>query len=137
MGSKQVSIVVDLRTGKDVIHVPYLITILSAAGYKPDVALKAYGGETLKLVRKAAREGCGLVIGYRGDGTLNNVVNGVMDAGGKSLIGDIPGGSQNSSRGHRAPSRCSHTFVASRPRARTGRTSTLGFKPAMIWRSRS
>ncbi len=95
MGSKQVSIVVDLRTGKNVIHVPDLIAILSAAGYKPEVALKAYGGETLKLARKAAREGCGLVIGYGGDGTLNDVVNGVMDAGGKSLIGDIPGGTYN------------------------------------------
>ncbi len=95
MGSKQVSIVVDLRTGKNVIHVPDLIAILSAAGYKPDVALKAYGGETLKLARKAAREGSGLVIGYGGDGTLNDVVNGVMDAGGKSLIGDIPGGTYN------------------------------------------
>ena len=56
MGSKQASIVVDLRTGKNVIHVPDLIAILSAAGYKPDVALKAYGGETLNLARKAARE---------------------------------------------------------------------------------
>jgi diacylglycerol kinase family enzyme len=95
MGSKQVSIVVDLRTGKDIIHVPDLIAILSAAGYKPDVALKAYGGETLKLARKAAREGCGMVISYGGDGTLNDVVNGVMDSGGKSLIGDIPGGTFN------------------------------------------
>ena len=95
MSSKQVSIVMDLRTGKNVIHVPDLIAILSAAGYKPNVALKVYGGETLKLARKAAREGCGLVIGYGGDGTLNDVVNGVMDAGGKSLIGDIPGGTYN------------------------------------------
>ncbi len=35
------------------------------------------------------------MIGYGGDGTLNDVVNGVMDAGGKSLIGDIPGGTYN------------------------------------------
>jgi len=59
MGSKQASIVVDLRTGKNVIHVPDLIATLSAAGYKPDVALKAYGGETLKLARKAARKAAG------------------------------------------------------------------------------
>jgi diacylglycerol kinase family enzyme len=95
MGSKQASIVVDLRTGKDVIHVPDLIAMLSAAGYKPDVALKAYGGETMKLAWKAARKGCDLIIGYGGDGTLNGVVNGVMEAGGKSLIGDIPGGTYN------------------------------------------
>lgn len=95
MSSKQVSIVVDLRAGKNIIHVPGLIAILSAAGYKPFVALKAYGGETLKLARKAAREGCSLVIGYGGDGTLNDVVNGVMNAGGKSLVGDIPGGTYN------------------------------------------
>jgi diacylglycerol kinase family enzyme len=35
------------------------------------------------------------VIGYGGDGTLNDVVNGVMAAGGKSLVGDIPGGTFN------------------------------------------
>jgi hypothetical protein len=64
MDSKQTSIVVDLRTGKNVIHVPDLIAILSAAGYKPVVALKGYRGETLKLTRKAAREGCGLVIAF-------------------------------------------------------------------------
>src|SRR5438045_7586507 len=95
MGRKQASIVVDLRTGKDVIHVPDLIAVLSAAGYQPDVALKAYGGETLKLAWQAARKGCDLIIGYGGDGTLNGVVNGVMQAGGKALIGDIPGGTYN------------------------------------------
>ena len=36
-----------------------------------------------------------MVISYGGDGTLKDVVNGVMDAGGKSLIGDIPGGTFN------------------------------------------
>ena len=95
MGSKQASIVVDLRTGQDVIHVPDLIAVLSAAGYQPDVALKTYGGETMKLAWKAAKKGCDLILGYGGDGTLNSVVNGVMQAGGKSLIGDIPGGTYN------------------------------------------
>src|SRR5207248_11258763 len=57
--------------------------------------LKEYGGETLKLAQKAARDGYHLVIGYGSDGTLNAVVNGVMNAGGKSIVGDIPGGTYN------------------------------------------
>ena len=53
------------------------------------------GARRLKLTKKVASEGSDLVIGYGGDGTLNDVVNGVMNAGGKSLIGDIPGGTYN------------------------------------------
>src|SRR5438132_4979242 len=95
MRSKQACIVVDLRSGEDVVHVPDLIAVLSAAGWKTGIALKEYEGEALKLAKKAAKEGCGMVIGYGGDGTLNDVVNGVMYAGGESLVGDIPGGTFN------------------------------------------
>lgn len=54
MRSKQACIVVDLRSGEDVVHVPGLIAVLSAAGWKTDIALKKYEGEALKLAKKAA-----------------------------------------------------------------------------------
>jgi diacylglycerol kinase family enzyme len=87
--------VVDLRTGQNVANIPDLIAVLAAAGWKTGIALKEYGGETFQLAQKAAMQGYDLVIGYGGDGTLNDVVNGVMAAGGKSLVGDIPGGTFN------------------------------------------
>lgn len=95
MHAKNVCIVVDLRTGQDVEKVPELIAVFEAAGWKTDIALKEYGGETMKLAAKAAEKGYDLVIGYGGDGTMNDVVNGVMKAGKKSIVGDIPGGTAN------------------------------------------
>ena len=95
MPNRKACIVVDLRTGQHVANIPDLIAVLAAAGWKTDIALKEYGGETFQLAERAARQGYDLVIGYGGDGTLNDVVNGVMSARGKSLVGDIPGGTFN------------------------------------------
>ncbi len=95
MPKRKACIVVDLRTGQHVANIPDLIAVLSAAGWKTGIALKEYGGETFQLAKKAATQGYDLVIGYGGDGTLNDVVNGVMSAGGKNLVGDIPGGTFN------------------------------------------
>ena len=95
MHGKRACLVADLRAGNDVVKIPDLIAVLDAAGWKTDISLKEYGGESLKLAEKAAKDGYDLVIGYGGDGTLNDVVNGVMFAGGKSIIGDIPGGTFN------------------------------------------
>ncbi|GER90012.1 hypothetical protein KDW_41740 [Dictyobacter vulcani] len=76
-------------------HVPEIVTVLAAAGWKTEVALKEYGGETLQLAQKAAKEKYDLVIGYGGDGTLNALLNGTMYAQGKGVIADIPGGTFN------------------------------------------
>ena len=95
MPNRKACIVVDLRTGQNVANIPDLIAVLAAAGWKTSIALKEYGGETFQLAQKAATQGYDLVIGYGGDGTLNDVVNGVMAAGGKCLVGDIPGGTFN------------------------------------------
>src|SRR2546421_10898032 len=95
MPNRKACIVVDLRTGQNVANIPDLIAVLAAAGWKTGIALKEYGGETFQLAQNAAMQGYDLVIGYGGDGTLNDVVNGVMAAGGKSLVGDIPGGTFN------------------------------------------
>lgn len=40
--------------------------------------MKEFAGHSRKLARKAAEAGYDLVIGFGGDGTLNQVVNGVM-----------------------------------------------------------
>jgi diacylglycerol kinase family enzyme len=95
MRGKNACIVADLRTGEHLAKIPDIVTVLSAAGWKIDVALKEYGGETLKLAQKATRDGYDLVMGYGGDGTLNAVFNGVMNAGGKCLVADLPGGTYN------------------------------------------
>src|SRR2546423_3788612 len=95
MHGKRASLIVNLRSGRTVVRVPEMVAVLTAAGWKTDICLKEYSGETLPLAEQAARDGHDLVIGYGGDGTINAVVNGVLYAGGKSIVGDIPGGTFN------------------------------------------
>ena len=95
MPGKRASLIVNLRSGRTVVRVPEMVAVLTAAGWKTDICLEEYSGETLPLAEQAAKDGHDLVIGYGGDGTLNAVVNGVLYAGGKSIIGDLPGGTFN------------------------------------------
>jgi len=95
MQGKKACIVVDLRDGKDLEKITDINAVLAAAGWHTDIAVKTYGGETMKLAARAARQGYDLVIAYGGDGTLNQVVNGVVNAGGQSIVGAIPAGTAN------------------------------------------
>src|SRR6266446_643197 len=96
MRCKKACLVINPRAGENIAKLGDLIAVLSAAGWTTDIALKEYGGHTLKLATKAAEHGYDLVIAYGGDGTLNQVVNGVMHAKGQhSIVGLIPGGTAN------------------------------------------
>ncbi|MFL5625047.1 MAG: diacylglycerol/lipid kinase family protein [Ktedonobacteraceae bacterium] len=95
MHCKDTCLIVDLREGQDLAEISNMIAVLSAAGWKTDIALKVYSGEALKLARKAADQGYDAIIAYGGDGTLNQVINGVMNVGSKSIVGVIPGGTAN------------------------------------------
>lgn len=95
MSGKKACIIADLRTGEHLTHIPDVAAVLAAAGWKTSISLKEYGGETLQLAKKAARDGYDLIIGYGGDGTLNAIFNGVMQSGDKPLIANIPGGTFN------------------------------------------
>lgn len=95
MHCKDTCMIVDLREGQNLAEITNMIAVLSAAGWKTRISLKEYGGETLKLAKQAADQGFDAIIGYGGDGTLNQVVNGVMNVGGKNIVGVIPGGTAN------------------------------------------
>ncbi len=95
MSGKKACLIVDLRTGEHAVKVPDIVTVFAAAGWKTDVVLKMYSGETVKLAQKATRAGYDVVLGFGGDGTFNAVFNGVVSAGSKSLVADIPGGTYN------------------------------------------
>ncbi|GAC1361343.1 MAG: hypothetical protein NVS2B12_21470 [Ktedonobacteraceae bacterium] len=96
MSAKTVSLIINPRTGENVAKLQDILAVLSAAGWKTRVALKEYGKHGMQLARKAATSENDLVIAYGGDGTLNQVVNGVMSVKGqKSAVGIIPGGTVN------------------------------------------
>ena len=96
MKCKKGTLVINPRSGKNIAQLPDVLTVLAAAGWKTELALKEYGGQTIELATTAAEDGSDLVIAYGGDGTLNQVVNGVMRAQGqRSIVGVIPGGTAN------------------------------------------
>lgn len=96
MGAKKASLVINPRAGENLTKFTDIVTVLTAAGWKTDIDLKEYGGQAMELATKAAEDGDELVIAYGGDGTVNQVVNGVMNAKGQhSIVGVIPGGTAN------------------------------------------
>lgn len=96
MQCKKASLIINPRAGENLAKITDILAVLSAAGWKTKIALKEYGGQTMELATKAAEDGYDLVIGYGGDGTLNQVVNGVMNKKGQhNIVGLIPGGTAN------------------------------------------
>src|SRR6476646_2617433 len=96
MKRKSALLIISPRRGKNVARLADVLAVLSAAGWKTDTAFKEFAGHTMQLARDAAEAGYDLVIGYGGDGTLNQVVNGVMAAKRRrSIVGVIPGGTAN------------------------------------------
>ncbi len=96
MREKKVSLLINPRTGENVAKLPAILAVLAAAGWKTHVELKEYGKHVMQLARKAANEGDDLVLAYGGDGTLNQVVNGVLSTDHKGcVVGVMPGGTAN------------------------------------------
>ena len=96
MHCKRAFLVINPRDGQNLIKLTNILAVLSAAGWHTDTAIKEYGGHTMELATKAAEQGYDLVIAYGGDGTLNQVVNGVMNSKKqKSIVGVLPGGTVN------------------------------------------
>jgi YegS/Rv2252/BmrU family lipid kinase len=96
MKSRQTSLVINPRAGQNLAKITDILAVLAAAGWKTELALKEYSGHAITLATQAAENDSDLVIAYGGDGTLNQVVNGVMQAKHRqSVIGLIPGGTAN------------------------------------------
>jgi YegS/Rv2252/BmrU family lipid kinase len=95
--SKKASLVINPRTGQNLTKLTDVLAILAAAGWKTELAIKEYGGHSMQLAQDFSAGPNNLVIAYGGDGTLNQVVNGVMAANKsqRSAVGLIPGGTAN------------------------------------------
>jgi len=124
MRKKNVSLIINPRTGENTAKLQEILAVFSAAGWKTDIELKEYGKHVMKLAHQAAAHKQDLVVAYGGDGTLNQVVNGVMSANGKgklqSAVGLIPGGTANVWAGEIGvptdPVKAALTLVNSEPR---------------------
>lgn len=100
MRAKNACLIINPRTGENLARLTDILAVMSAAGWVTDIGIKKYGGHTLQLAENAGKQKYDLVIGYGGDGTLNQVVNGVMYAqngrnGHNSTVALLPGGTAN------------------------------------------
>ena len=98
MGKEPASLSI-LKTVKMWTVLSEIIQVFKQADWQAEIMLKEYGGHTMELAKQAAERGDDLIIAYGGDGTLNQVVNGIAEAKGKakkhSVLGVIPGGTAN------------------------------------------
>jgi diacylglycerol kinase family enzyme len=96
MHVQRVCLVINPRDGQNLSKLTGILAVFAAAGWKTDIVLKEYGGHTMELATNAATKGYAQVIAYGGDGTLNQVVNGLMNGKKhKSIVGTLPGGTVN------------------------------------------
>ncbi len=93
--TKKVLIIVNPRAGRMRIRNSLygIIEKLCASGYEPTVMMTQYNGHAAELASGAGRYD--LVICTGGDGTLNQVINGLISSGSGKPLGYIPLGSTN------------------------------------------
>ncbi len=96
MHHQRVCLVINPRGGQNLSKLTGILAVFAAAGWHTDIVLKEYGGHSMKLATNAGTKGYNRVIAYGGDGTLNQVVNGLMNGKKhKSIVGVLPGGTVN------------------------------------------
>lgn len=69
--------------------------VLRAAGVEAETCPTTGAGSAIQQARQAVAAGADTVIACGGDGTVNEVLNGLMRAGGQAALGVIPLGSGN------------------------------------------
>jgi len=74
---------------------PVILRVLRTQRIAYDVRHAARFEELSALAAAAAQEGFRAVVAVGGDGTVNGVANGIMQAGGRLPLGIIPAGTAN------------------------------------------
>ena len=81
------------RSGRGGIDLSEPLEVLQAHGWDVSVRHKMHGGQATELARQAARNGFDVVVNCGGDGTLSEIIDGVM--GTDVAVGTLPGGTAN------------------------------------------
>lgn len=71
------------------------IARLLAEDHELDVVETTKGGHAIRLAHGAARQGADVIVALGGDGTINEVANGVLGESHGTAIAPLPGGSTN------------------------------------------
>jgi YegS/Rv2252/BmrU family lipid kinase len=81
------------RSGRGQIDLSGALAVLQAQGWEIVIRQKLHGGHATKLARHAVRDGYDVVVGCAGDGTISEIVDGVV--GSAVAVGVLPGGTVN------------------------------------------
>lgn len=81
------------KSGHGGVDLSEALTVLQANGWDVTVRQKLKGGMAEELARDAAEQGYNVVVDCGGDGTLSEIVNGVV--GTDVAVGTLPGGTAN------------------------------------------
>ncbi len=94
-GPRRVCVILNPHAGQanDQAGVQGAIELWQAHGWQVELQPSAYAGHAIELARAAAEQGYDLVVAAGGDGTVNEVVNGL--AGSATVMGAIPVGTGN------------------------------------------
>jgi YegS/Rv2252/BmrU family lipid kinase len=86
-------LVVNARSQRSHFDLDDALVVLLDQGWEVDVREKKAKGDARRIARKAAKDGVDLVVSCGGDGTLNEIVDGLV--GSDVAVGTIPGGTEN------------------------------------------
>lgn len=81
------------RSGRGGVDLSAVLPILRARGWGLTLREKLHGGHATEIAAEAARRGYDIVVGCGGDGTLSEIVDGLV--GTDVAVGVIPGGTVN------------------------------------------
>ena len=81
------------KSGRGGVDLSEALTVLQANGWDVTVRQKLKGGMAEDLAREAVKQGYNVVVDCGGDGTLSEIVNGVVGA--DIAVGTLPGGTAN------------------------------------------
>jgi len=111
---------------------PELANRAAHLGLEGETLFSERPGHLIDLAERAAREGAELVVAVGGDGTLNEVANGLVRAGGATELATIPiGTGMDFGRTYRIPSRFEDAVVVARDG--TPRTIDVGRVSYRAW----
>ena len=81
--------------GKPRPHLKTIFKCLKENGFNFKVSYTSHHGEAVELAQKAADRGIDLIVSIGGDGTVNEIVNGIMKSKNDPSLGIIPLGWAN------------------------------------------
>jgi len=81
--------------GKPRSHLKTIFKYLKENGFNFKVSYTSHHGEAIELAQKAADKGIELIVSVGGDGTVNEIVNGIMQSKNDPILGIIPLGWAN------------------------------------------